>query len=117
MISERGRDGKRLVWSSETGRIRSSSVDPGEDAEEVRRDGSAVRVGLERSGRKGKTVTLITGLPLAGDELRSLATALKRRCGCGGAVKGGSVEIQGDQVGAVMEELTKRGFTVVRAGG
>ena len=56
-----------------------------------------VRVGRETKGRGGKGVTLITGLRLSVAELEALAGDLKRRCGCGGTVKDGVIEIQGDQ--------------------
>lgn len=55
-------------------------------------DGIA-RVRRETKGRGGKTVTTISGLPLAGDALKELASALKRRCGTGGSLKDGVVEI------------------------
>ena len=54
------------------------------------------RVQRESKGRKGKTVTLVTGAPLADKELRELLSDLKRLCGAGGALKDGVIEIQGD---------------------
>jgi translation initiation factor 1 len=76
-----------------------------------------VRVSRETKGRKGKGVTVIKGVPLAGDELEALATKLKKRCGCGGTVDGGSIEIQGDHRDLLLEELGKLGYTVRRSGG
>jgi translation initiation factor 1 len=76
-----------------------------------------VRVGRETKGRKGKGVTIITGVPLAGDELDALATRLKKRCGSGGTVDGGSIEIQGDHRDLLVAELGKLGYTVRRSGG
>ena len=76
-----------------------------------------VRVGRETKGRKGKGVTVVTGLPLAGEELAELATRLKKRCGSGGTVHGGVVEIQGDHRDTLVAELAKLGYTVRRAGG
>jgi translation initiation factor 1 len=76
-----------------------------------------VRVGRETKGRKGKGISLITGLPLGQDELRELARDLKRRCGTGGTVKGGNIEIQGEHRDTLVEELNKRGFNVKRSGG
>jgi translation initiation factor 1 len=76
-----------------------------------------VRVGRETKGRKGKGVTVIRGLPLAGDALESLATRLKKRCGCGGTVEAGTIEIQGDHRDLLLDELGKLGYTVRRAGG
>ncbi len=76
-----------------------------------------VRVGRETKGRKGKGVTVITGVPLAQAELQALATHLKKRCGSGGTLKDGVIEIQGDHRDLVVEELQKRGWNVKRSGG
>ena len=76
-----------------------------------------VRVSRETAGRKGKGVSVITGIGLPADALAALATELKKRCGSGGAVVEGKIEIQGDHRDRLVEELTKRGWTVKRAGG
>jgi translation initiation factor 1 len=76
-----------------------------------------VRVRCERKGHGGKTVTVITGLPLAEAVLLTLAGELKRRCGCGGTIKAGNIEIQGDHADLLLNELLKRGYTAKRAGG
>ncbi|MEN6575610.1 MAG: translation initiation factor Sui1 [Phycisphaerales bacterium] len=76
-----------------------------------------VRVSRETKGRKGKGVTLVTGVLLDEAGLQRLATELKRRCGAGGTVKGAVIEIQGDHRDLLAAELAKRGYTVKRAGG
>jgi translation initiation factor 1 len=76
-----------------------------------------VRVRREKKGRKGKTVTTISGLPLGEEELRDLAKELKRKCGGGGSVKDGVIEIQGDHCDVVMDELRARDLQAKRAGG
>jgi translation initiation factor 1 len=76
-----------------------------------------VRVGRETKGRAGKGVTVITGLPLRGVQLEALASQLKRRCGSGGTVKAGTIEIQGDHRDTLVTELTRLGFSAKRAGG
>ncbi|MBI5556338.1 MAG: translation initiation factor Sui1 [Deltaproteobacteria bacterium] len=76
-----------------------------------------VRISLETKGRKGKGMTCVTGLPLDEDELRHLASQLKQRCGSGGTVKEGIIEIQGDHRHTLAEELTKKGYRVKQAGG
>lgn len=76
--------------------------------------GGAVKVARESKGRKGKTVTLISNLPLGEDALRTLLSDLKRLCGTGGTVKDGVLEIQGDHRDEVTAELSKRGFAVKR---
>ena len=76
-----------------------------------------VRVSRETKGRKGKGVTIITGVPLGREELRQLATKLKQKCGSGGTVKEDTIEIQGDHRDAIVAELAGLGFKVKRAGG
>jgi translation initiation factor 1 len=76
-----------------------------------------VRVRRETQGRGGKTVTTVSGVGLAEEALRDLASELKRRCGTGGSVKDYVIEIQGDHRDAVVAELEQRGYTVKRAGG
>ncbi len=76
-----------------------------------------VRVARETRGRKGKGVTLVTGLALAPDQLDALCRQLKQRCGAGGSVKHGVIELQGDQRDTVLAELKARGFDARQAGG
>lgn len=76
-----------------------------------------VRVSRETAGRKGKGVTVISGLGLPEPELEALATQLKRACGSGGTVVAGRIEIQGEHRDRLVEELIKRGFKAKRAGG
>lgn len=71
-----------------------------------------VRIGRETKGRKGAGVTVITGLPLADTELKDLARQLKQKCGTGGTVKSGIIEIQGDHRDTLEKELSLRGHTV-----
>lgn len=102
----------RAVYSTESGRIdEPPAARPGSSP------GSAdgiVRVSRTTAGRKGRTVTLVTGLPPA--DLGTVAKELKRLCGSGGAVKDGVVEVQGDHRDTVAEHLGQR-FTVRIAGG
>ena len=76
-----------------------------------------IRVGRSTNGRAGKCVTLISGLPLTLEQLTLLATQLKKRCGSGGTVKEGTIEIQGDHREAVLAELIGRGFKAKKTGG
>jgi translation initiation factor 1 len=76
-----------------------------------------VRVGRETKGRKGKGVTLVTGLSVPPVELKSLAKRLKQVCGSGGTIKDGTIEIQGDHRDKVVDELTRAGFQTKRVGG
>jgi len=76
-----------------------------------------VRVGRETKGRRGKGVTIVSDVP--GDEaaIRELAGKLKQRCGTGGTVKDGKIEIQGDHRDRLTAELEALGFRVKRVGG
>ncbi|SES35485.1 translation initiation factor 1 (eIF-1/SUI1) [Vreelandella subterranea] len=114
-----------LVYSTEKGNTCLSCREPLEscrcdtDSEQARiaaLDG-IVRIRRETSGRKGKGVTTISGIPLTTAELKDLAKALKKRCGTGGAVKEGIIEIQGDHRDSLRQELTARGYQVKLAGG
>lgn len=82
----------------------------------VQGDGN-VRVRRETKGRGGKTVTTVSGLPLTAGELTALLSELKRFCGCGGSVKEGVLEIQGDHAEAIIQKLAAKGFKAKRAGG
>lgn len=104
-------DNSRLVYSSEGGRVREPERARGSDAGPG--DG-VVRVSRTSSGRRGKTVTLVTGLPPA--DRAGVAKELKRLCGSGGSVKEGTVEVQGDHRDKVIAHLSGR-YRVKAAGG
>ena len=112
----------RLVYSSESGGVCPNCGKAlkkcvcGQDKADPVGDG-IVRVSRETKGRKGKGVTLVSGLPLDAEALKRLGKQLKAKCGCGGTVKNGIIEIQGDHRDLVVEELKQQGFTVKRAGG
>jgi len=80
-------------------------------------DDGVVRLFRDRSGRGGKTVTIIRGLPERGAALEVRATELKRLCGAGGAVKDDTVEIQGDHRERLAARLRELGHVVKLAGG
>ncbi len=115
--------GTGIVYSTEHGRMCPACGKPvGEcvcrqEKKAVPVGDGIVRVGRETKGRKGRGVTVITGLPLDEPALRKLATDLKRRCGAGGTVKGNTIEIQGDHRDLLVADLTQRGYTVKRSGG
>lgn len=67
---------------------------------------------MEKTGRGGKTVTVVDGLPNNAAFVKELAGELKRACGTGGAVREGAVELQGDLRDRVREYLAKKGYTV-----
>ena len=76
-----------------------------------------IRVRREVKGRKGKTVTTVSGVPLDDGGLRELAGDLKHLCGAGGSVKDGVVVIQGDHCDVLVTFLQGRGYTVKKSGG
>ncbi len=102
----------KLVYSTDQGRIKDAppteSIDHGD---------GIVRLRRETKGRKGKGVTLVTGLALSADELKPLAKKLKQQCGVGGAIKDGIIEIQTDDRDKLKTLLEQLGYTVKLAGG
>lgn len=105
-------DNSLLVYSTETGRIKEEKHAP------TREKGDGiVRIQRQTKGRKGKGVCLVTGLDLDDVQLKVVATDLKKVCGCGGSVKDGVIEIQGDKRDQIKAYLEKKGHTVKLAGG
>ena len=117
---------KQLVYSTESGKIcplcQESVLEctckkkKSRSQANIKIDG-IIRIQREVKGRKGKTVTTVSGFQLDDDELRSLAAQLKRKCGTGGSVKEGIIIIQGDHRDALLSELKKQGYTAKLAGG
>jgi translation initiation factor 1 len=113
----------RVVYSTETGRFCPHCSHPVADCQcqkqqnnTISGDGT-IRILRETKGRKGKGVSLITGLPLTASELKKLAKEIKQRCGAGGAVKGGIVEIQSDQREIIQQLLKQKGYDAKISGG
>ncbi|WP_421866080.1 translation initiation factor Sui1 [Motiliproteus sp.] len=119
-MAKRNRDGG-LVYSTEFGRACPGCSQPVDqcvcDQDAVPEGDGIVRISRETKGRKGKGVTLVKGVLLPASELKQLAKQLKQRCGTGGALKDGVIEIQGDQRELLKQELVQRGFQVKLAGG
>jgi translation initiation factor 1 len=119
-------DDSRPVYSTETGRICPKCGRPQTKCvckkgksypERTKAADGVIRIKRETKGRKGKTVTTISGFQESETELRRIASELKNRCGTGGSVNNGTILIQGDHREAAMAELTNQGFTVKLAGG
>jgi translation initiation factor 1 len=72
---------------------------------------------LEKKGRGGKTVTIIRGLQLSPEDLKSLGKTLKTACGTGGTLKDGDIEIQGDHRQKIAEKLRAMGYKTKFVGG
>ncbi len=120
------RSNSRTVYTTESGRICPDCGQPiaacrchkrsGVGSDRPKGDG-IVRISLDRKGRKGGVVSLITGLPGSDEALKAMASELKRRCATGGTVKNGAIEIQGDHRDVLVEALRAKGFMVKKAGG
>ena len=110
-----------LVYSSETGLLKQSAAPSRNKTKQqsihaAPSDGT-VRLRRETKGRGGGTVIVISGIPLPETALKELAGALKKRCGCGGTIKNGIIEIQGDHRDILLLELQTRGYRAKLAGG
>lgn len=108
----------KLVWTSdpeEAKRLRESGkLSPIANAERTNAEPvrQTIRVIADRKRRAGKTVTVASGFQHTPEALNALAAALKKKCGSGGTAKDGEIEIQGDHVARVGEELAKLGYRV-----
>ena len=113
--------GNGLVYSTEHGRMCPVCSEPAAKCQcrqkkEIPQNDGIVRVGRETKGRKGKGVTVITGVPIDETSLKELGKQLKAKCGAGGTVRDGVIEIQGDHRDLLLEELRKCGWTVKGVG-
>lgn len=86
----------------------------GEEEVTLPKEDQELRVRIERKGRKGKTVTLISGFVGQTADLEELGKELKAKCGIGGSVKGGEVILQGELVERVVALLREMGYTRTR---
>ena len=120
-------DNTRLVYSTETGKICPSCQKPvtqctckkkkSKPGPPIIKNDGIIRIRREVKGRKGKTVTTISGFLIDADKLRNIAAQLKRRCGTGGSAKDGIIIIQCDHRKTLLSELKKQGFPAKIAGG
>ncbi len=102
----------RLVYSTDNGRIKTN------DSPAARSAGDGVvRIKRETKGRKGKGVSLITGVDMDDKALKALAKELKQKSGAGGSIKEGVIEIQTDDREKLKALLEAKGLTVKLAGG
>jgi len=96
---------------------KAATASAGKPAPEPKNRGR-VEIRRETGGRGGKTVTVISGFVGIGlPEKEQLAKKMRAACGCGGTVKDGNIEIQGDQRETIARILSEAGFRPVFAGG
>mgnify|MGYP002397952114 CR=1 FL=1 len=111
----------KTVWSSESGDLRKKDLTPNPSptkrGESLPPQQQMIYLHRESSGRGGKAVSLVKGLILSEDDLKTLAKKLKQECGTGGTIKDGIIEIQGEHRQKISEILIKLGYKVKIAGG
>jgi len=111
----------RLIGGGKRQEVAAEDVIKEEVATKTKNEGptnaAVVKVGRETKGRRGKGVTTIFDVPLDEAGLLDLAAKLKQRCGTGGTVKDGRIEMQGDQRERLVTVLEGMGFRVKRVGG
>ncbi|HSP16748.1 MAG TPA: translation initiation factor [Thermoanaerobaculia bacterium] len=103
----------KLVWTSdpeEARRLRERGKTA--SARDLEPAKQTIRVTIDRKRRAGKSVTVASGFSLTPATLANLATQLKKRCGAGGAAREGEIEVQGEHVDLVSEELRRLGYRV-----
>ena len=110
------------VYSTDQGRICPSCNQATEScrckaAVTLSKGDGIIRIRRETKGRKGAGVTIVDGLALEASELKKLVKKIKQSCSSGGAIKGGSVEIQGEHREGIKVLLEKIGYTVKLSGG
>jgi translation initiation factor 1 len=113
------RDGARIVYSSDKGRVCPKCGWPAGECRCSRKNADEAiparviaKLRVEKAGRGGKTVTVVFGLPHNAAFLKELCQNLKRECGTGGAVVDATVQLQGDLRERIRDALLARGIVV-----
>jgi translation initiation factor 1 len=113
-----------IVYSTQLGELCSACSQPKKECicrqikkATIPQGDGIVRVSRQTQGRHGKCVSVISGILVNAEQLKQLATKLKKQCGTGGTTKDGTIEIQGDHRPTLVAALTKMGFKTKLAGG
>lgn len=110
-----------LVYSTETGRVCPNCQNPVDNCtckhQQAPQGDGIIRVLREKKGRAGKTVTVISGFENDKKAISDLCKAIKKRFGCGGAVKNWTIELQGDLLSQSVTFLENLGHKVKQSGG
>lgn len=113
---------KKNEWKNRDGVVYSTNQDfqyeyaGNNEADTLPKQQQNLRVILDKSGRAGKQVTLVTGFVGKSDDLESLTKLLKTKCGVGGSSKDGEIILQGDLRDKVVQALIKEGYKAKRIG-
>jgi translation initiation factor 1 len=113
---------KNNDWKKRDGVVYSTSSDfefsyqQADEAQTLPPQQQSLRVQLDKSGRAGKQVTLVTGFIGTTADLETLTRLIKSKCGVGGSQKDGEVLIQGDVRDKVVQILQKEGYKAKRIG-
>jgi predicted translation initiation factor SUI1 len=108
-------DLKKLLPDSNVSQTAAGGTRPGDSKRDDHGHdgrGKSVRIYLDTKGRKGKTVTIVAGLHHNPDTKNEIAKMLKEFCGCGGTVKEGNIELQGDQRARAGEKMKSMNYVV-----
>lgn len=107
----------RTVYSTEKQLCRTCGQEPCVCGRTRPGAGGPVRVGRETKGRKGAGVTVVTGLGMSETDLKKLLSSCKKRLGCGGTMRDGTLEFQGEHRDALVAHLAALGIEAKKSGG
>jgi translation initiation factor 1 len=105
---------ERVVYSEFGGEAKNLAATSRPDAPPNQQQ---LKVQASRKGRKGKTVTIVSGFQSSATTLADLAKQLKNHCGAGGAVKEDTIEVQGDHAEKIQQFLIELGYKAKISGG
>lgn len=111
---------KNNDWKSRLGMVYSTNPDfeyeeaAEEEVATLPKNRQRLRLRIEKNGRGGKTVSIVSGFVGVESDLKELAKMLKVKCGVGGSVKDGEIVIQGDFKDRLIQMLKSDGYTDVK---
>ena len=120
LYSVYNRMAKNNDWKSRLGMVYSTNPDfeyeeaAEEEVATLPKNRQRLRLRIEKNGRGGKTVSIVSGFVGAESDLKELAKMLKVKCGVGGSVKDGEIVIQGDFKDRLIQMLKSDGYTDVK---